>query len=140
MFEKQLLFGYFAISLKIFIIPRFFIISGESEQRDMWRQHCNGKNLVIIQNDPCKQVHLPPSSSEKCGVFFPTRCLGRGAAQIFVVMPTSIFLSGRSASYGLEICLWIFEETVTRVCTLNISGLQVILLSLNLGLSFSKIC
>jgi len=49
------------------------------------------------------QVSKPiflPGSSEKCvGFFCPARCLGRGAAQIFMVMPTSVSLR--------EICfLW----------------------------------
>lgn len=72
-------------------------------------------------------------SSGKCVELYPARCMGKGAAQVFVIMHTSIFL-WISASYGLEISLLSFEATDTLVCTLNVSGLQVILLSLILGL------
>lgn len=58
---------------------------------------------------------------------FLARCLGREPAQIFLVIPVPIFLSGKSASYSLEICLWIFEETVMGICVLNIRDLQEIL-------------
>lgn len=83
MFEKQLFFGYFAIKvLRIFILPLFFIIIGDSEQRDIWRQHCNVKNLVIIQTDPNKQAYHPLRLFRKVWNFFPKqfsreeRCTG----------------------------------------------------------------
>lgn len=84
--------------------------------------HCIS-NLTFLQG-----------SSGKCLGLYPAECLGKGAAQFFVIMHTSVFLWRIFAPYGLEISLLSFEETITLVCTLNVSGLQVILLTLILGL------
>lgn len=69
--------------LKIFMLLRFFVIVGESQQRDVWRQHCNGKNLVIIQTDPSKQDHLLPRLFRKVWVFFSNQVSGEGRCTDF---------------------------------------------------------
>lgn len=96
--------------LKILILPLFFIIIGGSEQRDVWRQHCNVKNL-ITQTSPNKQAHHPLRLFGKVWIFFPKQLSGEESCTDFSKMPTSIYLSGRSASYSLESCLWISEES-----------------------------
>lgn len=91
MFEKQLFFGYFLqLVLKIFILPLFFVIIGDSEQREVWRQHCNVKNLVIIQTDPNKQAHHPLRLFRKVWNFFPKQLSGVESCTDFLKMPSSI--------------------------------------------------
>lgn len=122
--------------LKLFILPLFFIIIGDFEQRDVWRQHCNVKNLVI-QTDPNKQAHLPPRPLRKVWNFFPSSCLGGRAAQVFVKWPHPSICQGDLLPVVWRAACGFLR--VARVCTLSISGLQVILSSLTLELCFSKI-
>lgn len=138
MFEKQLSFGYFAISFKNLHPPPIL-------HYNWWlsREMCGGniamwKTWLLSRLIRINKLTILSGSSAKCGTFFPSSRLGRRAAQIFVkwihpsISQGNLFPIAWRAACG-------FLRRVACVCTLNIHSLQVILSSLTLGLCFSKI-
>jgi len=110
--------------LKIFTLPTFLIIIGGSAQRDVWRQYCNGRNLVIIQTDPGKQAHLPPRLFRKvCGVFLSCQVSGErsctdfhGNAHICLSQGDLLLMVWRSACGFLRRQLHVYVHWTSGAC------------------------